>query len=336
MSEIARKLKISLLILAGLFVFGALGFHLLGGRTLFESFYISVVILTTVGLKESEPALSMTEQAWSIVLMLAGIGTVLYTTGTVVAVLIDGRLHELFGRRKLMSTISHLQNHFVVVGFGRMGRSICMNLHYKDIPFVLIEQDEHAIQKADELGYLYLHGDAMHEEVLMAAGIDRARGLASCLPNDAANVFVTLTARGVGEQLTIIARAEEARTEEKLRRAGADRVICLPVIGASRVTDLLLNPTVDELLELDGNWPDLEVSKLSVHRHHQAAGKTIAELPQLVENGIVVVAVVEPDGRRHCNPPTDLRLGERDELVLVGPTGSSRRLVECLDSAEAA
>lgn len=328
--NIKTQLRVSLIILAALFGVGALGFSILGGRSAFESLFLSVVILTTVGLKEGGADLSTAEKIWCVILMLTGIGTVLYATGNIVAFFIDGQIRAMLGRRQQMNKINHLNNHVVVIGFGRMGKAICQSLTYRDIPFVLIERNDERLSEAEEFDYLYLRGDGMHEQTLLLAGIDRARGMATCLSEDADNVFVTLTARSLNEKLHIISRSEDVRSEVKMHRAGADRVICAPLIGASRMTHLLLNPIVDEIIELDGHWPDLEITKLSLRHFPGASGKTLADLALSQHGGAVVVAIVCADGTRRINPEPDTELNEGDELVIVGSQGCLAGIITAL------
>lgn len=330
-----NQMRLSMCLLVLLFIIGTAGYVLIGGRSLFEALYITVVILTTVGLKEGGEQLSNAELAWSMVLMLVGIGTVLYTTSIVVAFFVDGQMRTLLGRRQQMNRINSLDGHFIVIGFGRMGQAICQTLHYKDTPFVLIETREDRIAQAQGLGYLCHQGDAMQEMTLLQVGVDRANGLATCLPDDASNVFVTLTARSMNEQLMIVARAESTETERKMMRAGATRVICPPVIGASRVTDMLLNPAVEEMLELDGHWPDLELSKLSMQRFPAAVGQTIGELI-LAEDDVMVAAIVSADGTRKLHPPADTVLDAGDEIVIVCATGCIGDTVQRLSGKAAA
>ena len=147
-------------------------------------------------------------------------------------------------------------------------------------------------------------------------------------------MFVTLTARSLNDGLTIIARAEEVETERKMMRAGASRVICPPLIGASRVTDLLLNPAVEEMLELDGHWPDLELSKLSIQRFPGAVGKTIGDLK--LGDDVIVAAVASADGTRRINPTPDTQLVEGDEIVVVGASGCINQTVQRLGGEQAA
>jgi voltage-gated potassium channel len=254
----------------------------------------------------------------------------------VVAFFVDGQIRAALGRRQLMSKIDQLKDHYIVVGFGRMGRALCATLHYKDVPFVLIENDDRRILEADELGYLYLRGDGMLEQTLWSAGLTRAAGLAACLPNDASNVFVTLTARGVNEQLAIVARAEAIESESKLRRAGASRVICPPVISAGRVTDMLLNPVAEEMLELDGHWPDLELSKLSLLRFPQAVGRPLSQIYQSIGSQVMIVAIVSADGTRVINPGPKVTLQAGDEIVVMGPHGSLQQTVASMRGEKAA
>ncbi len=329
-----NQLRISLLALVVLFAGGTAGYMAIGGRSLFEALYITVVILTTVGLKEGGEQLSNAELAWSMMLMLIGIGAVLYTTSIVVAFVIDGNMQALLGRRQQMNRINSLKDHFIVIGFGRMGQALCQTLNYREVPFVLIDTREERLHEAEELGYLCFHGDAMQEMTLLTVGVDRAKGLATCLPDDARNVFVTLTARSLNDGLTIIARAEEVETERKMMRAGASRVICPPLIGASRVTDLLLNPAVEEMLELDGHWPDLELSKLSIQRFPGAVGKTIGDLK--LGDDVIVAAVASADGTRRINPTPDTQLVEGDEIVVVGASGCINQTVQRLGGEQAA
>lgn len=331
-----KQLRNSLFVLIALFGVGALGFSLLGNRDPFESLFLATVILTTVGLKEGGADFNNAEKVWCVLLMIMGIGAALYATGNIVAFFIDGQIRAMFGRRQQMSKINHLKDHVVVIGFGRMGRAICQTLTYRGIPFVLIDNNEHTLAEVDALGYLYHNGDAMHEQTLFMAGIDRARGLATCLSEDADNVFVTLTARSLNERMHIISRSEDVRSEVKMVRAGANRVICAPVIGASRMTHLLLNPVVDEFLELDGHWPDIEITKLSLRRFPEAVGKTLAELSLTKTGAAVVIAIVSPDGTRRLNPEPDTELQEGDEFVIAGSQGSLAGIIASMGKVKAA
>ncbi len=288
--------------LAALLIVGCAGFVVLGrDRSVFEALWMTVNLLTTVG--DDNIKLTDTERGWAMLLMVSGVLTVFYVGINVVAFIVDGEFRALFGRRKLQNKINQLQDHMVVCGFGRMGRALCDVLAERHVPFVVIDSDDAKTAIADEAGYLYLHGNAVDGAVLNEARIDHARGLAACLTSDADNVFVTLTARGIAPKLTITARAEDVDTESKLRRAGADRVICPPVLGANKIMRMLLHPAIDELMEMATDVSDLEVVKVYARDLPRAVGMTLQQLALPSEAGVMVVSMASQDGRRRFNPP---------------------------------
>lgn len=330
---VRRQLKLSIILLVSLLLVGVAGFYLLGdGRTLFDALFMTAHVLTTVG--DSRRQLNGAEEVWETVLMLAGIVAALYAGGNLVAFLIGGEIQRMFGRRQLLNKISRLHDHYIICGFGRMGRALCAALAQRDVPFVLIENNAERTAAADRLGYLYILGSAMAEQDLQLARLDEARGLASCLRSDADNVFVALTARGLNEKLTIIARAENVDAESKLRRAGADRVICPPVIGANRIMTMMLHPAVDELMDLAVSGPDLEISKVKLSQLPRARGKRLRDLELPAKTGLMVVALVHPDGQRRFNPPPDTQLGTDDEMIVIGPTGGAGQMMALLGGEE--
>ncbi len=326
------QLRVCVVILVGLLVVGAWGFYFLGdGRTPFESIYLAAVILTTVGMKDSGPPLSGAEQGWALILMLTGILAVLYAGSVLVAFLVEGDLRNVLGKRQLKTKIGRLRGHFIVCGFGRMGRMLCESLHGRGAGFVLVEAEEERAEEAEGLGYLVVAGDAQAEQTLTDAGVEGASGLAACLPTDAANVFVTLTARGMNQKMTIISRAERAESDAKLHRAGADRVICLPVIGATRATQMLMRSGVDELLEaVVSGETDLTISKVHLDQVPGAVGRSLRELALPSQVGVMVVAVVPGTGAHIFNPPPDRELEAADELIVIGPTSGVDRMIEKL------
>jgi len=327
-----RRLFMSLGMLNALLVVGTAGFWLLGnGRNLFESIYLTVVILTTVGMKEGGQHLSQIEQAWAMMLMLVGISAVLYAGGILVAFLIDGELQRLFGRRQLLNKIRQLKEHVIICGFGQMGQALCATMKTKGIGFVIIDNNPDLMEQADRLGYLYIQGDALSEETLRSAQIDTAQGLAACLDTDADNVLTTLSARGLNEALMIISRAEHQETESKLCRAGANRVICPAVLSAIRATNMLLQSAAEELLEsVMSEHTDLTISRVELAQLPAAIGRSLKELSLPAETGIMVVAVVHPGQKRQFNPPPDLILAQDDQIIVIGPTSGVDKMIQLL------
>lgn len=321
------------MILVGLTAVGTLGMMLTGDRGVFDALYLTVVILTTVGM---DRPITEADRVWAIVLMIVGIGAVLYATGQMVSFVIEGQFKQIIGRRKVTERIRKLNGHFLIAGFGRMGHALCNTLAFRDRAFVLIESDPRKVREAEELGYLCIEGDATHDAILLEAGIERASGLVTCLPHDAENVLIALTARGIKPGLTITARCDEAQSEPKLIRAGADRVICPAVIGAARISDLLLNPMADDVLELDGHWPDLELSRISLSRFPGYTTRPLADVYQLIGQNSVVVALIRNDGTRLLHPVPDTTVEKDDQLIVIGGAGCVNNMVSALMRVKAA
>ncbi len=325
----SRQLRASVVLLALVLVVGTLGFYLLGdSRGALEAVYLTVMIVTTVGLKDQYPRFNDAESAWSLVVMLVGVVTALYATGNLVAFLIGGELKSVLGRRQLEGKIKRLRNHFIICGFGRMGRALCDALRQRKTSFVVIDNNPQRTAMAEEGGYPYILGDATLEQTLKAAHILDAGGLATCLKSDADNVLVTLSARGLHKGIVITARAEMEETERKLLRAGANRVICTPVQGATRMMPMLLHPAVDELLDVVVRGEELEISKVKASELPRALGHTLDDLKLPTRTGLTVVVVVHGDGRRLFNPPPSFRIESDDELVVIGPPEGVSAMLE--------
>lgn len=313
-----QRIWLSVVLLIALVVIGAVGLVVLGGRTMFEAIYLTIVILTTVGM---EGPVNDAERAWSLFLMIAGVGTVIYATGQVVSFLVEGQVRDILGRRKMKHNINQLNGHTVVVGFGRMGRALCATLHCEGRDFVLIEANPPRAEQAEQLGYLVVQLDGKQEQAMAMAGVDRASSLASCLPGDADNVFVTLTASGLNPTLHIVARAEDGTSIGKLYRAGAARVVCPPQLGAVRVSDMLQHPQVDDMIELDGIWPDLDIVQLSSAKFPALAGLQIKDLFDRLGPQTSVVAMSTAAGERRLRPPIDTVIQPGDQIIIIGPRG---------------
>jgi voltage-gated potassium channel len=330
-----RRIRISLGILVALFATSTLVYWGLGGRhTLFDAVWMTLQVLTTVGDTGFER--NSAEKAWSMVLMAGGVVTVFYLGINVFEFVLDGDLRQLLGRLKMMSRIKKMKNHIVVCGFGRMGRALCEGLDEKGHPFVAIDVDSDTLSIAGERGYPHLVGDAMSDELLIEAQIESSRGVACCLPEDADNVFVTLTARELAPNIPIVAKANYPTSVERIRRAGATHVLNPSGLAAGRAMRKLMLPAVDELLEIVVHGPDLEVSKVSYSHLPGAADKPLRELQMPNRTGLLVVAVIHKDGSRSFNPVPDTRLTAGDELIVIGPHGGVDKLMELFGEKEKA
>ena len=292
-------------------------------HSFFHAFYLTLIVLTTVGMEAAEGK----ERIVASILMIGGIFTTIYAAGTLVTFMVDGEMTRILKKKKLNTRISKLTDHYIIVGFGRMGRALCADLNEKGEPFVLIERDHDRLQLAEQRGYAVLSGDAHEEDVYESAGIVRAKGLATCLPHDADNVFVTLTARGFSDDLNIIARAEDERTHTKLVRAGADRVVCPPVLSAGKAMAMMVTPIVDHGPHcdvVDRNTP-IELFTSPIEDFPALIDKPLAENHVRTRTGMTVVAV-DRGKKRDLNPTALFTPQAGDSLVLVGPPNGMLRM----------
>ena len=243
----SKKLRYSLLMLTGIIAFGTCGYYFVEHMPLFEAFYMTIITLSTVGFGEVSP-LSHAGRAITVIIIVLGISVGAYTIGALVRALVEGELLQIFGRRKVQKQVAGLKNHFIICGFGRIGRIICSELHADDIDFVVIEQNPSVIEQIEARKYLYLEMDATTEEALVQAGIKAAKGIVTAVDSDANNVFITMNAKSLRPDVFVLARATEEKNEAKLFRAGANRVVSPYLIGGRRIAQMLKRPTVVDLI----------------------------------------------------------------------------------------
>ncbi len=313
------RLRVAALFLAAVVITGVIGYHFLEAYTWLEALYMTVITLTTVGFQEVRP-LTSTGRIFTIVLLAGGVGVVFYTAIAVAQNVVEGEFQQLFGRRRMEKRIGSLTDHYLVCGFGRIGEVVCRELASKPVPFVVIEQREERTRKAEEAQHLVFQGDASEEKVLIAAGVMKARGLFATLPNDAHNVFVTLTAKELNPSLFVVARAETERSERTLAHAGADKVISPYVMGGHRMAQAALRPAVVDIVELVTHYQSLELQLEEVVVPAQSAceGVTLRDSGLREELGVIVVAIKRASGAMVFNPSADERIEAGDRLVALG------------------
>lgn len=318
-----RQLVRASIAIAVLLVLGTFGYVLVEGWPFFDALYMTVTTITTVGFSEVHP-LSTAGRAFTMVLIILGMGILFYVLGNVARVLLEGELHEVVYRYRREKQMKHIRDHYIVCGYGRMGRQVCKELTFKGLPFVVIEKDPQRLAQPPELT---VEGDASQETVLQQARIERAKALVSVVGNDADNIYIVLTARGLNEGLFIVARAGDEGSEEKLLRAGATRVFSPYLIGASQVAQALIRPTVLEFLELatSSDHLDLQMEELELPKGNAWAGKSVHSLIGS-ETSVILVAVKRQSGPMKFNPDQHLQLAEGDKLIVLGQADGLRRL----------
>jgi voltage-gated potassium channel len=324
-NSLRKKILVLAVLLILIVSMGTSGYMVTEGWGAFDSFYMVVITLATIGYQEVHP-LSVAGRVFTIVLIVFGVGVLAYTVNTAMRILLEGELQAVLGRRKMEKKIRAMKDHYIICGYGRMGQIICRELRSNNVPYIVVEK-EHS--EADiERGDVFLIGDATRDEVLKEAGIGRARGLLTVLSTDAQNLFVVLSARGLNPTLRIIARAVEESTESKLLRAGADRVVSPYHIGGLKIAQTILKPAVVDFIEFatkSGNI-ELQMEELTVDEGSEFAGRTLSDLGIGRKFGIIIVAVKRSGGEMLFNPTHKTVIGPGDILIALGEVGKLREL----------
>lgn len=318
-SEMLSRLKWPLITVLVVICAGTIGYTLIERWSVFDALYMTVITVGTVGFGETHP-LSTAGRAFTIVLILAGVGALGFSLAQFIDFLLEGHLTGYLEGRRMLKRIDSLAGHTIVAGFGRVGSVACQSLSDEGADFVIVDTSPTAAEEARELGWLFVHGDATEEETLLAAGLQRAGSIITALSSDAENLFVTVTARGLNPDVFIVARSSHASTEPKLIKAGANRTITPNVIGGRRMAAMVMRPTVSDYLDIvsAGEGVEYRLQELELMPDSVFAGKTLAEARIRELTGAQVVAVLRPDGTVNGNPgPSTLILaGER--LVVLG------------------
>ncbi|MBW2063643.1 MAG: potassium channel protein [Deltaproteobacteria bacterium] len=326
-----RKLVKGFSVLIVILLSGTLSYMIMEGWGFLDSLYMTVITITTVGFREVGP-LSPGGEIFTIIIIFSGMGIIAYILGVFAQAMIDLQLRTIIGRRKLGLILKAMKDHYIICGFGRIGRIICRELRAHNVPFVVIENDPDAIQSLENEGFTYIHGDATSEDVLMRAGIERAKGLVSVVASDADNLFITMSARGLNPKLFILARADEEQTEKKLLRAGANRVVMPYLLGGQKMAHTILKPAVSDFLEFTVHNKDisLELGEIVVSEKSRLKGLTLIESGIRQEMDIIIVAVMKKDGEMKFNPSSKTRIEAGDTLICLGNSENLERLKEVL------
>jgi voltage-gated potassium channel len=304
---------------------GTLGYMLVEGWNLSDSFYMTIITVTTTGYEEVHP-LTAQGQIFTLVLVVLSFATVIYIGGTGIQILIESKI---FKRLKMQKKIDDLQNHYIVCGFGRIGSHICKELKQANVPFVVIDSNPGSFDRFEESGYLFNGADATRDSTLRSVGVEKAKGLVAVLSSDAENVFTTLSAKSLNPNIFVVARAIEFDTESKLIKAGADRVVKPYELGGVRMAEILLRPGVMDFIDVVATDKkiDLEIEEITVKQGSSMHKKTLAELPLRSELNIIIVALQnEEKGIFIYNPKSKTIVDEGNKLIAIGETANPTKL----------
>ena len=322
------KIRYAIMALAVAIVFGTIGFHFVEGWSLADSLYVTVQTLTTVGYGDLPPR-SGTGRLFAVMVMLIGAGGVALAISTIVQSVVKWELVSTFGQRRLTRKMSKLHDHYIICGSGRVGSHLIRDLLSANESFVVIENDQQRAAEFSQRGVNVLVSDATLEESLRDVGVEHARGLAACLPNDADNVYVVLTARDLNPNLRIVARAAEEQAEAKLLRAGANHVVAPTIIGGHRMAVALTKPAVSEFMDsITANELGLGFEQVEVEARSALVGKELRSTPIRSELDVVIISIRRHDGQVIFNPSGDTTIENSDILIAIGRTESLTRLNE--------
>ena len=321
----ARRLSKALFLLFLIITLGTAGYMLLEGLSFLDALYMTVITVSTVGFREVTD-LSLKGRVFTIFLIIFGVGVLFYTLGVAVEFMIERFAEGALKERRKMKKLARIKGHFIVCGFGRVGREIARGIKNGGEECVVIESREERCKECEEEGYLCVLGDASKREILQKAGIERAKGLAAAVDTDADNIFVVLAAREVRDDLFIVARANTDEGERRLKKAGANQVISPNIIGGKRMANLLLKPLVFEYVNklMIGEGGEFELDEALISPGSKIAGLKLAEAGIREHSGALVLAVKK--GKEIItNPPPKIVLEKGDKLVILGTSEQLRK-----------
>ena len=298
-------------------VVGTIGYVVIDGASWFDAFYMVLITVSTVGFGEVF-VLGTLGRVWTVVIMLAGVGVLLYTSFAIFEFLLDVGARRW--RKRTLRQVSALSDHVILCGFGRVGSGVFENLRRRHVPVVVVERDERAIEAAEEAGALVVEGDATHNHVLEDAGIQRARAVVASVTNDSDNLVIVLSARSLRPDVRIVSRASELEAEDKLRMAGADRVVAPQVVGSERLASLAVQPELSEFIDLvvAGREVEFVIEEIVVSDGSRVAGRTLRDSRIREESGALILAVQTRGGQRTVNPAPDHLFDPGTVVVAVG------------------
>ncbi len=314
---------VALLVL--IIVAGTFGYHILEGWSLWQSFYATIAEVTTV---EAPRVQTAEGQFLTVILLLSGVGAALYTFTLIATVVVEGGLPKRLARRRYQRMLESLTDHYIICGYGRIGSVVAQQFQRQQVPFVIVERDAERVQSAIENGFLAVEADASREDVLHRVGIERARGLIAAVGTDAENVYAVLSARVLRPDLFIVGRAETEDATQKLKRAGANRVLSPYQIGGVQIAQTALRPAVVDFVELatSSDNLDLMMEEITVSAHWNIANQSLLQANLRQRYGVIVVGIQRQEGRMEFNPEPDTAIRVGDKLVVLGRPHGLKRL----------
>jgi voltage-gated potassium channel len=332
MNRLALRFLIIMSAIAATLGIGTVGFVLVDHRfSPFDAFYMTLTTMTTVGYGELYP-LTPAGRVFNSFLIAFGVTTIFIAIGAMTQTIIEWEFGSVLNRRRNKRMIDKLKDHYIICGYGRVGRGAAAELAHSKSPFVVVDADPARAELAMMAGQLAVAADATRDETLRQVGVERARGLVTTLATDADNLFVLLSAKGLNPKLYVATRAAEEGTEEKMRRAGADAVFAPYAITGHRLAQSMLRPHVVQFLDFTTTdlGKDIAIEQVPVDPQSELVTKSIREIQVGRELGVIVMAIRKGDGQMMFNPPADTALRGGDYLIAMGRQANLDKLEKLL------
>jgi voltage-gated potassium channel len=325
--ETTRHFLISVLTAIILILLGTFGYMAIEGWSMLDALYMTVITLATVGYGEVHKVSDM-GHIYTIALIIVGVGFFLYVAGAVIQFMVEGRVRILLGRRRLDRKISRLKNHYIVCGYGRIGKVICHKLLRENFSVVVIDKNPDLAATLDGLGFIYVCGDATDESVLLKAGIHSARSLIAALGTDTENVFLVLTGRQLAPRLNIIARTGSEAAKAKLMAAGANTVEAPYEMGAASMAQRIIRPTVTNFLDLAfaDRHKDIQMEEIPVDDTSELNGIMLKDSGIRQKYNLIIIAIKKSDDRMIFNPSFEAKIHAGDTVIAVGEPANLTKL----------
>jgi voltage-gated potassium channel len=314
-----RQLTVIVSAFALLTVAGTVGFMLIEGWNVIDAFYMTVITVSTVGFREVH-TMSPAGRVFASFVILAGVSMAVYTFTRLGQFVLAGELMDVLGRRRMKSVLDKLERHFIICGYGRIGKPVAEGMKRDELPFCVIDRDTKNEGDMRSRGYVYILGDSTDEDILRAAGVERAAALLALLPSDADNLYLTMTAKSLNPGIRVIARGRDERAEMKLKRGGADRVVSPYLMAAARVLSAAAKPMVVEFMELVTHRQHLplRLEEISVTDRSGLSGHSLAETEIRARFRVIVVAIKKSTGEMLFNPDPGQTIVSGDVLIAMG------------------
>ncbi|HHO54985.1 MAG TPA: potassium channel protein [Trueperaceae bacterium] len=316
-----RQIRFPLALLFIVLVFGSLAYHALWqeyNATWLESIFMTFITVTSIGYGLDHP-LNNLGRVLTMLIAISGMGSLFYLLSSVMEYLVARGLSDPFGRRKMQREVSNLRQHVIVAGFGRLGQRIVEELAEENLKFVVIDKDDHLAEQCLEKGYLFLKGDAEEDNILLKAGLKKAKAIIIATGNDADNAFIAMTARALNDKIFIVSKADSDNAVRKLKKAGADRVVNPYAIAGQRLVNIVVRPVALEFMShtMQSKDSGLSIQEFHVLADSPFANKTLLQIELRKKYGLNVVAVIR-DGKNIVNPDANLIIEPADQLIMMG------------------